>query len=356
MAWDIFTPNPSRKANAYGALSRQRIERIRLELANLIKQSDQPISIYINSPGGKIDFISTFHDTLFSRKPNERALPLITIVREKAESSAAYLLILGDYSYAHTYSKLLLHGVGYFSLKKNLKIHREEAAAIVMRLDEKNRAIAQKLSRRVVRRLAFKHHLLAGESKGQSMPNRWVKQFVQSLQGRLRSEKNHTLMAEALTHFQSICPNLGSLHPSAKEQFSILRQWTTRRLRAQQKSGNTLDGAAALGLAIDLTHLSDFLSDEFLAQLPQLTESHGRYLLSPEETANHAQALKADPVKAKNNLQKIAGPRLLQLWCFSYALCWRLLIGENEVLPEDAYWMGLVDEVIDTGLTGERLA
>ncbi len=355
MARSFFTPDPSRKVNAYGALSRKRIGRIRQELVQLAQQSDRPITVYIDSPGGKLDFIHSMRETPFARKPGETFLPLITVVRGRAESSAAYLLILGDYAYAQPESRLLLHGAGYFSLRKNVKINRPEAAVMAMRLDEKNRTIAKRLARRVVRRLAWRHHQLAARAPAKKTNAPWILTFFQSLLDEVATEKSRILLTEACEHFLAIYPETAHLQPSRAEQFAILKKWTSHRLQHYRQNTGGIDGVAALELATDLAHVSDLLADDFLATFPQLLQSHGSYLLTAKEAAAYRACLKKNPAQAEKLLRKQAGPRLTQLRCLAHALCWRLLIGENEIAPTDAYWMGLVDEITGTKLTGERL-
>ena len=49
-------------------------------------------------------------------------------------------------------------------------------------------------------------------------------------------------------------------------------------------------------------------------------------------------------------------PGLQPLWSFFVALCHALQEGENELTPVDAYWFGLIDEVIgSTDLAALRL-
>lgn len=42
------------------------------------------------------------------------------------------------------------------------------------------------------------------------------------------------------------------------------------------------------------------------------------------------------------------------LWFFFFGLCLTLQSGENEMTPLDAYWLGLIDEVIGEQLPSPR--
>lgn len=78
----------------------------------------------------------------------------------------------------------------------------------------------------------------------------------------------------------------------------------------------------------DLTHLCNRWADFFLtdAEKNQLAKI-------PESTQ---QDWKLDKLR----------PHLQPLWFFCVSLCQALQEGENELTAEDAYWLGLVDEVI----------
>ena len=47
-------------------------------------------------------------------------------------------------------------------------------------------------------------------------------------------------------------------------------------------------------------------------------------------------------------------PRLKPFWYFTVRLCQQLQEGENRMSSTDAYWLGIVDEVVGTDLQGYR--
>jgi hypothetical protein len=61
-----------------------------------------------------------------------------------------------------------------------------------------------------------------------------------------------------------------------------------------------------------------------------------------------------DSKKRAAFLMKHAAPKLLPLWYFTVSLCRLLMQGENRLTPQDAYYLGIVDEVIGTDLIGIR--
>src|SRR5262249_27025947 len=86
-------------------------------------------------------------------------------------------------------------------------------------------------------------------------------------------------------------------------------------------------------------YLATFRSDDFR----KLCSDWGSFLLSNEEE----KAVNAVPeAERAKKIQGIVSPQLLPIWSFFVALCHTLQEGENELTATDAYWLGLIDEVI----------
>ena len=59
--------------------------------------------------------------------------------------------------------------------------------------------------------------------------------------------------------------------------------------------------------------------------------------------------------KKRSYLERHALPRLAPLWFFMVSLCSFLMEGENRLSPTEAYYIGAIDEVIGTKMTGRRV-
>jgi hypothetical protein len=99
-----------------------------------------------------------------------------------------------------------------------------------------------------------------------------------------------------------------------------------------------------------LTRLNEdfFLLNEHLASLESdrfnnLCVSWGKFALSPSEKKEIDNT--AEESKNERLVQKVR-PLLEPLWSFFVALCHVLQEGENELTSVDAYWLGLIDEVV----------
>lgn len=108
-----------------------------------------------------------------------------------------------------------------------------------------------------------------------------------------------------------------------------------------------------------LTRLTDdfFLLNEYLVgsqsdRLNRLCQRWGFFALSDD---NKAEIDKAPADEKPKLLVEKVRPLLEPLWSFFVALCHALQDGENELTATDAYWLGLIDEVIgDSGLMSYR--
>ncbi len=79
----------------------------------LRQESNKPITVGINSPGGYVSLLSDIQSLV--RGPNQTGAgcELITVVTSQAHSAAAMLLAMGDYAVALPHTDILFHDVRY---------------------------------------------------------------------------------------------------------------------------------------------------------------------------------------------------------------------------------------------------
>jgi ATP-dependent protease ClpP protease subunit len=98
-----YTPNPDRAIWIDGELNEALLDRVRPEILELTSQSGDPLTIFINSRGGRDKVLQQILDLL-------RPCRIITVALSEARSAAAELLSCGDFAVANPGSKLLYHG------------------------------------------------------------------------------------------------------------------------------------------------------------------------------------------------------------------------------------------------------
>jgi hypothetical protein len=107
-------------------------------------------------------------------------------------------------------------------------------------------------------------------------------------------------------------------------------------------------------LATDFLLVREYMGMWDSSHLNQMCSLFGEYLMTDEDTQElAAMADENERNEAKHDKVKIL---LRPLWVFFMALCYALQEEENELSASDAYWLGLIDEVVGRAdLQPERL-
>ena len=93
----------------------------------------------------------------------------------------------------------------------------------------------------------------------------------------------------------------------------------------------------------DFSLLIDKFNERHLSQINMLCERWGEFLLSAEQEAQFRTI--AHPERSAWLLEKVSG-QVTQLWFFFVSLCRLLQKDDYYLTAEEAYWLGLIDEVI----------
>jgi len=102
------------------------------------------------------------------------------------------------------------------------------------------------------------------------------------------------------------------------------------------------------GLVDDFFLLEEFIVNNDHARLKDWCTSFGRWSLNAEQIAELDSI--AEPDARLERTVELVRPILQPVWTFFVALCHVLQEGENELTAKDAYWLGLIDEVIGEDL------
>ena len=150
-----FRANPNRCIWVQGRIDQQLIDRLSPQIAKLQDESREPITVYIDSPGG-----STLHAEVLLRlllatnQDGAEPCRLITVATSRASSAAADLLCSGAYAIAYPGSSVFFHGV---RTSPDDPITVESAAAITESLRASNERYAMELAGRSYPRLVFQY-------------------------------------------------------------------------------------------------------------------------------------------------------------------------------------------------------
>jgi hypothetical protein len=340
------------------------VDEVLARLQTLFLRSRQPATLSINSKGGNIAALQRLEAILES---GCAPAPLIMTAEGQVRSAAAYLLVMGHYAYANPDIYLHFHGVRYGNLdfRKSRRIRREDAMQMLIRLDAQNRRISGKMAEAAIYRLLyrFQAYRLEANFDDDNFPPQFPAMFgdfVQFIGTRLRSQKSRAVITNALAHTRDLADLLSNFAPmaprpakltTADSAAQIWQATVAHQLKSAISADWTIDEPVAGELMLNYLFLRDLLATKHETRIADLIQTFGRSLLRNEERSEFSRRRKKSRSAAQGYLTETAGPRVRWFWCYTMALCRRLMAGQNPIPSADAYWMGLVDEVLGTGLT-----
>ena len=326
MADADFTPNPERSVWIYGEIDRALLERIRPKVLELTSASREPITVFIESEGGKTKVAEEILRLLRSTSEDgdKQPCPLITVASKKAESAAAFILAAGDHAIAPPDTKLLYHST-HISLP--YPVTERWGRLVLESLQKSNREHAIALAECVAPRLGFL--LLA----------------LQLTFEECRKNAGSCEMSDLQCLIAAIRPNVSlgaqrildraASHAEDDERLFLRFQWAgvdglelsydddaSSRLRCLFRK----DGDFVIGPGKGLREVSDrlFIED------PKCQKAARDFFRRRDPLAD------GDSVELSD---------FLPFWRLSLSLSDALNDGENVLTPIDALWFGLVDTV-----------
>jgi ATP-dependent protease ClpP protease subunit len=135
-----------------GRIDDELVKRLTPEILRLKQDSDEPITIAIDSFGGQIPSLDALVGILKAPDQDGRRCQIYTVVTHRAYSAAANLLALGDYSVAFPHAQILYHDLRYSGLDD---VTPAKAARTARELEEDNDRFALKLAHHLARRFVW---------------------------------------------------------------------------------------------------------------------------------------------------------------------------------------------------------
>ena len=148
-----FRPNPGRSIRVFSELNDEIVSNVVTQIIELRKSASEPITIYINSPGGSVRGLEIIWGCLKAADADEKVARIITVAIGDAGSAAANLLGLGDYAIAYPYSVIHFHGVR----RTEVEVTKEDAQWLADYLASRNRQIALALADMMLPRMVHRY-------------------------------------------------------------------------------------------------------------------------------------------------------------------------------------------------------
>jgi ATP-dependent protease ClpP protease subunit len=369
----LITPHPAYRANPYraihvsGVIDQELVSRITPEILRLQSDSRDPVTVYIDSPGGNVSAMETILQVLrLSDQNSSGACRIITAVTNTAGSAAADLLSSGDYALAYPTSSILYHGVRR-PADSLPPLTAEITSLLGQMLRSSNDRYAMELARKIEDRFSFRFMISRGDFpaiRAETDKAQWtdLECFVEYIRRRLSPEaikmwnraRDRHLRYRSLfaTILKNTARGIGKLS-RAKLEANSIKAIVDFEVKTNRKDPDwSFTQGGFTGLADDFFLLNEYLSTAGHERLRKWSTSFGKYML-PETEVAQIEAITDEEQQANKLVDKVT-PILEPLWSFFIALCHALQGGENRLSALDAYWLGLIDEVVGENLLSYR--
>jgi len=268
-----------------------------------------------------------------------------------AASAASDLLLGGDYALAYPHSIIHCHGIRM----GQDDITHEGAVGIARYLSERNESFALRLAYGCVFRFMFRFVKIRPEFsdvRGKDSKLTDVECFVRSLQKRI-SPDLQSLLSDALQQsgkIDELADYLTSIAPTKPKRDAVFQAWMVKgildfELKRHKKNPawTPLDmGFEQIGEKFRL--LVDSRGGTHHERMISLLCVQWKSFFLTTEQSEELEHL--EDGSREDWLKQNIGEQLRPIWFLLVAIGRFLQKGEFRLIAEDAYWLGLVDEII----------
>jgi len=353
-----FRPDPERGVYLTGDIDQSTLDRLTPIVLRLQNQNRSPITLYIDSGGGIVAYAQLLHRMLNSKdQDGGDSCRLITVATGTAASAASDLLMAGDYALAYPHALIMCHGVSQRSRAETLT--HEKAIDIAKDLASSNERYAIQLANNCISRFIFRVAFLASEfpdirqqKQNPLLPHTAC--FIEALRSRISDEYIKVLEdalrrstdSDALDVFASQAMAGLDLPQMPRVQFESVLIKAILDYEAGQHATDVewsfrTHGFERIQDKLDL--LLNKYNEHHTRMIALLCNRWGNSFLSPEQRAEIEQLPEDErPARVQETVEEI----LSTLWFFFVSICRSLQKDDYWMTAEEAYWLGLIDEVI----------
>lgn len=353
------------------------------KIITLRKNPEKPITVFIDSPGGSLGAEEAIRGLLHTPDQNGKTCLINTVVTGRAFSAAADLLTSGDYVIAYPHATIHFHGT-----RTDVEgIAEERAARLQDDMISMNKSMATNLASRVFNRMLLNYQSVKDqvpmirETMGKELKEYDVlagdgtidvPAFVYFVLDKIQEPYKELLLdclckttrlSRLVKKFQDLSDNKRALPsmirsalknvkrpedgPSLEDELSLFNVLLESKIGENPEWRLTKEDFDELEQDFHQLNAMTRVQDEALDQLLR----HSDLFLSPENFAffEKQNFVYSDDPKIKKRLDEIldrAYGKIEPLWSFSFTLCRELTKGEHPISPVDAWWFGLIDEVL----------
>jgi hypothetical protein len=349
-----YRPAPDRAIYLQGIIDQQLVDRLTPQIILLQNQNRNPITVYIDSPGGRVDLMETLL-TLLGASDQDFTEPcrLITVAISRAASAAADLLSSGDYALAYPETAVLYHGV---RLSEERPLTAETTSLLAQLLRARNDNYAMELARKIEFRFMFRFIALKSKfdtvrtDNGKHLSD--LECFLALISEKLSESAQQVLQKAQQRHgrydalLDSVLRKKGKASYKSKAEFQayMIKAVVDFEVHSNRRNKNWgFDGSGLQRLTDDFLLLNEYIVTTRSERFKRLCSQWYDFLLDQPDLEEIERA--PEDEKPQKITEKVR-PLLQPVWSFFVALCHALQQGENDLTARDAFWLRLIDEVI----------
>jgi hypothetical protein len=286
---------------------------------------------------------------------------LITVVLGEASSAAADILMAGDYAIVYPYSRILCHGI---RIRPQSAFTKDQAATYARLMTGRDENFALTLARNCIDRFMFRAMEVLKKALGSKRieSSRPFTVFglirMHLAADALLSDKLIAaldLARERAEQLAAFSGEYGLFDDRAKtEPAGSFKDKVRTALLNHALQSNTSQAEPFSNLERDYLLLCDFFEPHHVGIVARLFLRWGSDLLTVHATAPPGSDGNSETAKPPSDAD-IAGTLCTELWFCFVSFCRQLQTDDFPMTATEAYWLGLIDEVIGLDLPSPRI-
>lgn len=366
-----YRPNYNRSVTISGVIDGELVARLLPEIVRLQSISRDAITVYIDSPGGDTECARMLLDALRA-SDQDRSEPcrLITVALGEASSAASDILMAGDYALAYPYSGILCHGT---RIRPQSAFTKAEAAGYAKYMSGQDEGFALTLARNCINRFVFRISRVSRTIEDQDKTEPCLFSVENPLTAESIGHEFHKFLQMKNLVGDAILGQLDVAAKSVSDTIMLVPSYAT------QDEDNIAGSASRREQEIRAAILKNALLDT--SSEPRFSDVETKYLLVRDFFATHHSEMIGTlrrrwwrDLLGRGELQTIESPdskemalqtaeriteritrRCSLLWFLFVFFCRQLQTDDFPMTATEAYWLGLIDEVIGVDLPSPRI-
>jgi ATP-dependent protease ClpP protease subunit len=356
--------NPKRCVYITGTIDQALVDRLTPQITQLRFESSDPITAYIDSLGGSTVHARLLMDLLKAPTQDGDTCKVVTVATGLAASAAADLLVFGNYALAYPHARVWFHGT---RRTPGAPVTTELAASIAESLRRTNESFAVELATSTLSRFFFRYVYLKSDfeqirkdlskpdySDAECMAHAIARKIVGGANLPVEALAKHGRTAEITDYLiQKSTNDKRTFKRRAQFEAQLLRWLIDFKLKEKAKDELwTFSNGGMSDLQHDFDMFLDYHTGKHMRNLKDQVLSWGPFCLDDQEQQAYGQLPTPDKDKW---LIAQKEQTVKALWQLLVSICRSLQEGEHVLGAEDAFWLGLIDEVSGKQLPNIRM-